>query len=418
MPSYIDDFQAAPVGAGLPTGWTSRWDGGTWSIIDEGGDRILRENSTLSSRYLASLDAVDAASDRADFDVLTRFRTSATDGVITYLGVAGRASGNGSAETGYALALYVSTMRLGKYVSATFSALATGTASVSVNTWYWCRFRGNSTSLRSKVWAGLESAEPAAWDIDTTDSSITAAGWVGAFSFSSVKNADFSVVAVATGGGVASVAAGGGVNGASAGQLNVTGAALASLSINAASAGQLQVTGAAAASLSVNAASIATLALSGAAAASVSVTAASSATLTVAGASSASLAVTAASTGQLQVTGSATADTTGSINATSSATLSVSGVASAALTNRVGSAAVLSITGEATAQIIVRGSSAAVLAVSGSAAATVGEVAVPVVQASLSSRTTLHMDGAGHRPAQTSSRSRPAQVSTVSRPRQ
>lgn len=76
-----------------------------------------------------------------------------------------------------------SEFRLAKIISGTFTALkevsrSFGSAAKVRGFW-----SAENSELKMKVWPASES-EPADWDIETTDSSITTAGTVGIFTFS------------------------------------------------------------------------------------------------------------------------------------------------------------------------------------------------------------------------------------------
>jgi hypothetical protein len=64
------------------------------------------------------------------------------------------------------------------------------------------RFRVNGTSLKAKVWKETE-LEPETWHLETTDSDITDAGWVGAGAFAHNNDRDYDYFAVGTDGDTA-----------------------------------------------------------------------------------------------------------------------------------------------------------------------------------------------------------------------
>lgn len=204
MANYTDDFESHTPGSGLPTGWTSRWDTPTaWSVVDTSGDQSLKIEPT-SNRCFASMDAIDSDADRDDAEILARLKTSSVSAGNAHAHLVLRGSGNSTSETGYVCGIIGDDLRIGKYVSATFTEISLSGQTLSANTYYWIRFRANSTSLKARIWADGGS-EPGTWTIDTTDSSITGTGWAGCFSFLGGQNSQFSDVAVATNGDTASM---------------------------------------------------------------------------------------------------------------------------------------------------------------------------------------------------------------------
>jgi len=205
--NYIDDFQSYAVSAGVPTGWSSRWDGGTWSIVDISGDKYLRQSDTAANRRLVSWDTVDSDTSRDNVEILAVLKTNHVDALNAHLGVVARASGTGSTETGYAAVVYGDELIINRYMSGTGAVIAqTSVLSLAINTRYKIRFRLNGSALKVKIWADAGS-EPGTWDLEVTDANISAAGWVGCFGFGYLGTPqdehDFAAIAVATNGGTA-----------------------------------------------------------------------------------------------------------------------------------------------------------------------------------------------------------------------
>lgn len=208
MAKYHDDFQSYSTGAGLPTGWTSRWDGGTWSIVDDAGDKFLRQVDTSANRRLATWDTIDSDADRDDVEILATIKSASNNASNAHMGIAARCSGSDTTETGYALVMYGDELVINRYSSGTNTQLGlTTTLSISANTKYKLRFRLNGTSLKGRVWLDGDS-EPGTWNVDVTDSTISAAGWCGCFGFAYIAGApddnhDWYRIAVATNGDTA-----------------------------------------------------------------------------------------------------------------------------------------------------------------------------------------------------------------------
>ncbi|MGL5909278.1 MAG: M23 family metallopeptidase, partial [Phycicoccus sp.] len=89
--------------------------------------------------------------------------------------------------------------RMTKYTPASVTVADGVTARYPANTRIRLRFRVNGTALLLKVWSFGEN-EPRSWELVTTDTSLTAAGRVGLFSFGSGSSAtDTRVYSVGVG---------------------------------------------------------------------------------------------------------------------------------------------------------------------------------------------------------------------------
>ena len=204
----------------MPTGWTARFTTTSivWSIIEDAGatgGKYLRGVRSASNRYLISSDAIDVDADRSEVEVLFRMRINVVGNDINH-GAFVRGSGSASSETGYVgiplarAAPINNRIRITEYDGGTIVQLAVDTLNWSVDTWYWCRFQVLGTALKIRRWAGAIGDEPGTWDLETTDATTSAAGWVGIF-LQVTANCDFDVFGVGTNGDAApSEAVGGG----------------------------------------------------------------------------------------------------------------------------------------------------------------------------------------------------------------
>jgi hypothetical protein len=207
MTQYSTGFDSYTVGA-QPSDWSARWvtASTTWAVRSKSaaqGGQCLEYTGTASARHLLTWDAIDADANRANVEILARARSSSTSSEI--LRLLARGSGAAGAESGYYFAFNGSaqTYQLQKLVAGTLTNLTSAINFVPVaNAWYYLRFRVNGTTLSAKIWADGD-AEPSAWTITFTDSSISTAGWVGVHNQDLTGTRDLDLFTVATNGDTA-----------------------------------------------------------------------------------------------------------------------------------------------------------------------------------------------------------------------
>jgi hypothetical protein len=183
--------------------WTPQWQSTyeDWTVVDsteyEGGTALAFEHSGSDpAPFALSWDSVGT---QADVELLDEFR------VPTAMGAHARAYLRGSGDSGSETAYWVDldktngVFRLGKYTNGTATTLQTfGTP--AENTFYYRRFRAESSELKVKVWPASQT-EPADWSVSVTDSDI-ADGWVGLGSLAP-DLVETTVLSIATAGGSA-----------------------------------------------------------------------------------------------------------------------------------------------------------------------------------------------------------------------
>jgi hypothetical protein len=170
----------------------------------------FEQDWSVADRRLNSLDAVDSDTNRANAEVMIRFRVTET--LVDYpVGIVVRGSGSAGSETGYVLQFleYSSQdmqIRIAKYVSGTASTLVSTGSEIyypfATNTWGYLRFRANGSTLQAKTW-NESSPEPEGWFLETTDTDVTAAGWIGLWGFAANQNVDVDWISVGTDGDAA-----------------------------------------------------------------------------------------------------------------------------------------------------------------------------------------------------------------------
>lgn len=209
MAQYWDDWSDATLNA-FPTGWTKRFADPTanqWFVREVGGVRHLEMGLTSggsSQRQMLSMDAVDSDSARADFEIAFKWQCASVGTSRPQLKGAGRASGDVTATYAY-LGGFDNTgggHRIQKYVNGTSTTVLAVAGTVTAATYYITRYRVAGTSLKLKTWLA-SGEEPAEWTVETTDSSLSAAGWVGLFSVNTTYVYKIAFVGIATGGDTA-----------------------------------------------------------------------------------------------------------------------------------------------------------------------------------------------------------------------
>lgn len=221
-----------------------------WSIVNT--DQ-LRATSASSHNEALVWNDIDADGDRADFEILCQVYVDVATASQRVL--AGRISTSGGSRTGYAVRLRTSSVDTYRFSAGTFTLITAGTFSVASGTWCWVRFRVNGTTIRARAWADGDS-EPGTWQCDTTDSTYSTAGHVGALKGANTNTQLWRYFGVGTNGDTAPASASSGVSGSlsktlagatvsAAGALKLSGAAAASLqAASLSSAGKVALTGA------------------------------------------------------------------------------------------------------------------------------------------------------------------------------
>lgn len=184
--SYFTDFSEYTTGT-QPTGWTQRHatSASAWIVRDDAtatGGKVVRVEGPDSTRKMLSWDRLDSIS--ANVEIFFRFKVPA---ITEDAFVAARGSGSASGDTVAVRSGYNNSgavKQIGQYSAGTFSSLLTTGFTPTVDTWYSARASWNGNNYKYKSWLS-STAEPGTWDIETSSSTVTAAGWIGLASFSS-----------------------------------------------------------------------------------------------------------------------------------------------------------------------------------------------------------------------------------------
>lgn len=214
---------------------TSRWAADSGCTVEnpalgEQDSRVLQWTTGAGTSWrFFSLDAVDGDSNRANFEILARYRVEGDDDNLFWL--IGRGSGSSGSENGYACGMSSDgTIKIGRLNAGTFTALVSVNADIwqsqllngsadnfnfsPYDEWFNCRFRVNGTgatvTVQAKFWRQF-AAEPEQWTLEASDtdaSRIVAAGWLGQAKYNDTWDSYLDSIAVATNGDTAVGAAG------------------------------------------------------------------------------------------------------------------------------------------------------------------------------------------------------------------
>lgn len=203
MTTYFNDFNSYTTGL-APSDWTERTNTGVISstVVVGGSDKILSVVKTSSSRTMMSWNAIDGDGSTDNIEILTKYNFAVVTSTVV-AGVALRASGASGSESQYHVTNFGAQLRLAKIVSGMVITISqTASLSLTANTWYWLRFRANSTSLKARIWAD-GGEEPGTWAIDTTDSAVSGTGWGGVYGFTSTCAPNYDTFGIGTAGDIA-----------------------------------------------------------------------------------------------------------------------------------------------------------------------------------------------------------------------
>ena len=190
-----DDFSANQTDT-----WGSADVGGTWTNVG-GVSTNFDVAGGVGTHTLTSVNVSRRSlltSPYADFDIYCDITTSAT--------------ATGASLTGAVMARYVDidnmymarleftttntiVLTIRKWLTASESVLGTYTTRLThvAGTYVRVRFQGTSSALKAKAWLTTEP-EPGLWDVEVTDSSLTAAGSIGCRSISATGNTNVNPI--------------------------------------------------------------------------------------------------------------------------------------------------------------------------------------------------------------------------------
>lgn len=188
---FVDDFSSL-------AGWTKRWNTTpTWTAANP-----LQIPLGVTNDWCGlTLDAVDSDAERDDVEVLVEFTTLSTVGTQRFVAVRGA----GADETATHLHITVTASQLSVGYcngSDTRTAIQAASVSHSESTTYRLRARFIGSSIKARTWIATDT-EPTTWPVDTTDTTVLAAGWVGLCTSANVNAQQISLFSVGTNGDTA-----------------------------------------------------------------------------------------------------------------------------------------------------------------------------------------------------------------------
>jgi hypothetical protein len=163
--------------------------------------------SALVQHSFVSFDAV-ADANRADFEVLVRSRATSNNATGQNLcGAAGRVFTTSTSSSGFNG--YTAGRRYTGWRDRLISTVSGGTTTtlgttagttVAAEVYAFGRFRVSGTTLQYRSWSGALEDEPATWEVETTNSTHSGAGWVGIWRNLLTNDVHVDFVGVGTGG--------------------------------------------------------------------------------------------------------------------------------------------------------------------------------------------------------------------------
>lgn len=215
MSKYFTQFDRDVIGA-TEAGWT-QLGGATTAHVPvyaaAGVNPVKRRYSALTpggagSFELLQYDACNSDANRANFDICTLVLGAACTATTVRVAYA-RGQGAGTVTDYYAVSVVLATgvVSLLKRVASANSTITTGTDATTITptSAFFVRFRGNGTTLQVRAWAASlgMAGEPTTWLINTTDASLSAAGWIARGGFGSGLVTALAFFSVGTNGDVA-----------------------------------------------------------------------------------------------------------------------------------------------------------------------------------------------------------------------
>jgi hypothetical protein len=189
MAQYFTDFTEYADTAALEAEWNSaQYSTTSLFEIDLQATGGKNGGPALRSLYTSSPGSFERTGiswngvvpDTADVEVVARFKTnSAGFSENNRYGILTRGAGSGTSVTAYISPYFRGATLISSYAGGNYlEHTSVGNAGFSADTWYWMRVQTIGSALKARWWTDGDT-EPGTWDIDITNTRISAAGFVG-----------------------------------------------------------------------------------------------------------------------------------------------------------------------------------------------------------------------------------------------
>ena len=185
-PTALTDFHRTPTGD-APVGWTSRWDGGVWTVTDSpqasAGKALTTGHATLGEYGLSWMDSLTSV--YADVELVFRHRGAASEAIPRLLV---RGSGTSEADlNGFTTYLdYRGRLCIARWWDGAFQSWYTDFP-VTVGDWYTMRTRVHGDTVSVRAWRDGEP-EPETWTFTremgfpaSAGTPLSEPGWAGLY---------------------------------------------------------------------------------------------------------------------------------------------------------------------------------------------------------------------------------------------
>lgn len=187
-PAALADLTDFTVRAGTPN---------RFQIEDVGGVKEIVLDPGANEKTFASYDP---AGQPTDFEIVAQVCRDSSSS-LRQAGVMGRFVNDVNGVDGYGLQRVSSTdVTLRSFVDGGNNEIRRelGVMPNDAVTFAWMRLRVNADQVKFKVWQGTAAEEPVAWTYETTNATVTAAGYVGPMAYSSIAGGRFRWVGIGT----------------------------------------------------------------------------------------------------------------------------------------------------------------------------------------------------------------------------
>lgn len=207
MTQYFDNFSADSIGAPpsssrwTPFGFASTSGYKVGNVVDIGGGtkglRIVDNGwGNASVGYTRTELGTYSPGGSEAIEIVAKFRFVTQAGFSAQAGAAGGVQFGHYSVTPYDGTRWWETEDIGDYLAGT----SVFSLTCAMDTWYWVRFRRESTGVfKCRIWADGAS-EPGSWDQTSSADTTFTSGGLGPFSHVANAKMDFALIGIGTGG--------------------------------------------------------------------------------------------------------------------------------------------------------------------------------------------------------------------------